>query len=115
MEARLSHLYLPTLADDANVQEPTDLGLWQNNERRVLGQVARSIVIDEQARVRGVSSVPDVWARPLTMQSALRADSHHPLRDRLVPTDGSGRSRHAANAAAPSVAGQMSKTRRPAR
>ncbi|NNF57204.1 MAG: hypothetical protein HKN04_03095 [Rhodothermaceae bacterium] len=84
MEARLSHLYLPTLEEDANVQEPTDLGHWQNNERRVLGQIARSIVVDEQARVRGVSSVPDVWARPLMVQSALRKESEHPLRERIV-------------------------------
>lgn len=90
MADRLKHLFLPTLTGrqdgtERGVQEPTDLGHWQNNERRVLGQIAEAIEIPKQiAEKRGVSAVPDVWARPLMVRAALRPDWKHPLRDRVV-------------------------------
>jgi hypothetical protein len=90
MADRLKHLFLPALTGqqdgtERGVQEPTDLGHWQNNERRVLGQIAEAIEIPKQlAERRGVSAVPDVWARPLMVRAALRPDWKHPLRARVV-------------------------------
>ena len=84
MPDRLSHLFLPPLVESANVQEPTDPGHWQNNERRVLAQIANGIVVDQQAKERGISSVPDPWARPLTVQSAVAPQSRHPLQEQIT-------------------------------
>lgn len=78
------HLYLPKLTKDANVKEPTRSGHWDRHGRRILRAISKGILVDEQARVRGVSSVPDAWARPLIFYSAIRPDSPHPLRSRMV-------------------------------
>ncbi|HVR41368.1 MAG TPA: hypothetical protein VMU84_19895 [Thermoanaerobaculia bacterium] len=78
------HLYLPPLHSEANIKEPIRSGHWENSERRVMMQISDGILVDENAKVRGVSSVPDIWARPLMFQSAIRPASGHPLRERLV-------------------------------
>ena len=78
------HLYLPELFADANVPEPPHAAHWSASERRLVGSVADGIAVDEQATIRGVSSVPDVWARPLLFQSALKPKSNHPLRSQMV-------------------------------
>ncbi|HYI07480.1 MAG TPA: hypothetical protein VEK57_00290 [Thermoanaerobaculia bacterium] len=78
------HLYLPPLHADANIKEPIRSGHWENSERKVMLQISDGILVDENAKVRGVSSVPDVWARPLMFQSAIRPGSRHPMRERLV-------------------------------
>jgi hypothetical protein len=84
MPTRPEHLYLPRLTEDANVKEPSHVGHWTDNEQSVLRGISNGIVVDEQARVRGVSSVPDIWARPLMFQTAVQPGSQHPLRERMV-------------------------------
>ena len=78
------HLYLPKLTEDAGFQEPPDPGHWNQYGSRVLLQISKGILVDEQARARGVSSVPDAWARPLIFSSAIRSNSSHPMRARMV-------------------------------
>ena len=74
------HLYLPALQKDKSPKIPAESGKWDTNTSRLLLAVSDGIVVDEKARVQGVSSVPDLWARPLTFASALRLQSRGPLR-----------------------------------
>ena len=76
------HMYLPEI--DSNIGEPPVAGQWSAYDRKIMLAISDGIVISEGAQGRGVSSVPDVWARPLMFQSAIRPDSQHPLRERLV-------------------------------
>ena len=76
------HLYLPKVA--GGVGEPPEAGVWHGYSRGVLRTVSDGIVVGQGAVDRGVSSVPDAWARPLMFQGALRSGSGHPLRDRVV-------------------------------
>src|SRR3954470_8212701 len=78
------HLYLPPVTSDANLNEPAHIGQWEQNEPRILNALSQGLSVDEKAKSRGVSSVPDVWARPLTFQSAIRPASHHPLKKQLL-------------------------------
>jgi len=80
----LTHLYLPPLQEGKTPQMPDVAGKWDTQQKRILGSVADGIVVDEQALSRGISSVPDIWARPLMFASALRPGSQHPLRDQLL-------------------------------
>jgi hypothetical protein len=77
------HLYLPVLVN-ANISEPERAGHWYAYDRKILLGIADGIVVDESARIRGVSSVPDPWARALMFRAAIRPGSRHPLRRRLL-------------------------------
>ncbi|HEY0777746.1 MAG TPA: hypothetical protein VGD56_07245, partial [Gemmatirosa sp.] len=81
------HLYLPEV--DGNIGEPPVAGVWHGYQRRLLRSVADGIVVGQGAVDRGVSSVPDAWARPLMFQNAIRPisgapGSGHPMRARVV-------------------------------
>lgn len=76
------HLYLPEI--DGNIGEPPVAGVWHGYERRLLRGVSDGIVVGQGAVDRGVSSVPDAWARPLMFQNALAPGSDHPMRARAV-------------------------------
>ncbi|CAG5002177.1 hypothetical protein DYBT9275_02828 [Dyadobacter sp. CECT 9275] len=77
------HLYLPKLSAGANISEPSSDALWEDNEQKVILSISNGIEIDESAQTRGVSSIPDIYARPLTFLGALRSE-RHPLRQRVV-------------------------------
>ena len=76
------HLYLPEV--EGNIGEPPVAGVWHGYQRRLLRSVADGIVVGQGAVDRGVSSVPDAWARPLMFQNAIRPGSGHPMRARVV-------------------------------
>lgn len=83
--SQLRHLYLPQLSSDADIGDPEHAGAWKNNDRKVLRSISKGIEVSQQSKnVRGVSSVPDIWARPLMFQTAIRPASGHPLRDQMV-------------------------------
>ena len=73
------HFYLPQLTGE-NIAVPKEHGHWNNNERKIILGISDAITIDEQAVNKGVSSIPDIWARPLLFQSAVRPQSQHPLK-----------------------------------
>ena len=73
------HFYLPQLTGE-NITVPKEHGHWNNNERKIILGISDAITIDEQAINKGVSSIPDIWARPLLFQSAVRPKSQHPLK-----------------------------------
>lgn len=80
------HLYLPQLDKDANVPVPKQTGLWEKNTHAIILSISDGITIAEAEKARGISSVPDIWARALMFQSALKpsAKNPHPLRERIV-------------------------------
>jgi hypothetical protein len=78
------HLYLPQLAENASPGEPKKVGQWERYERKIFLGISDGILIDGNSRDRGVSSIPDVWARALLFQTAIRPNSRHPLRERLL-------------------------------
>ncbi|KQS33807.1 hypothetical protein ASG33_07100 [Dyadobacter sp. Leaf189] len=71
------------MAAGAEISEPAADALWEDKQRRVITDIGNGIEIDESAQTRGVSSIPDIYARPLTFQGALSSEKH-PLRDRIV-------------------------------
>jgi len=73
------HFYLPQLSGE-NIAVPKEHGHWNNNDRKIILSISDAITIDEQAKGKGVSSIPDIWARPLLFQSAIKPKSHHPLK-----------------------------------
>ena len=77
------HLFLPKLLDSANVAEPKQHGHWEAQDKRIIRAISDGIEVAGEASDRGVSSVPDAYARPLTFQSALDS-AGHPLRERVT-------------------------------
>ena len=77
------HLFLPKLLDTANVAEPKQHGHWEAQDKRIIRAISDGIEVASEASDRGVSSVPDAYARPLTFQSALDS-AGHPLRERVT-------------------------------
>ena len=77
------HLYLCELEGE-NLRVPGEPGRWQKNSRQIIDEISNGIRVDTDAVTRGVSSVPDIWSRPLMFQSALRSDSKHPLKNRFI-------------------------------
>lgn len=77
------HLYLPKLVTGADISEPASDALWEDKQRKVILSISNGIELDESAQTRGVSSIPDIYARPLTFLGALRSENH-PLRQRIV-------------------------------
>ena len=76
------HFFLPEL--DSNITVPKETAHWFNNDKKIILGISDGIVIDEQALTRGISSIPDIWARPLLFQSALKFNSKHPLKKRCI-------------------------------
>ena len=73
------HFYLPLLTEE-NIPVPKEHGHWNNNEKKIILGISDAITIDEQAIHKGVTSIPDIWARPLLFQSAVKPKSQHPLK-----------------------------------
>ncbi|MEI6757443.1 MAG: hypothetical protein WCK85_06275 [Chlorobium sp.] len=59
----------------------TNPAIWTNQEN-ILREVSKHIPVSESARAKGVSSIPDVWARPLFFKTAL-FDSGNELHDEI--------------------------------
>lgn len=76
------HFFLPEL--ESNIPVPKENAHWFNNERKIILGISDGILIDEQALSRGVSSIPDIWARPLLFQSAIKTNSKHPLKSKCI-------------------------------
>jgi len=72
------HLYLPALGVSNSVAPPEQPGVWSRHRQSIFLDIARHIQIDESAIRRGASSVPDVWARLIGFQAALRKKFEKP-------------------------------------
>ncbi len=79
----MSHLYLPRINPGNGIEIPDMPSVWRNNGLRVIKEISDGIAIDESANTLEVSSIPDIYARPLTFFNALKSDNH-PLRERAI-------------------------------
>ncbi len=78
------HLYLPALSKTETGMTIPSKGSWANQSSKIIIDIANGIEITEKASKKGISSIPDIWARPLMFQSALRENSKHPLKEKLT-------------------------------
>ena len=78
------HLYLPAVRRETNLPSPPESGFFYPVKGRVIEALGQGLEAGEDARKKGVGSVPDVWARPLLFYSAIRPKSVHPLRESLL-------------------------------
>lgn len=76
------HFFLPEL--ESNIPVPKEAAHWYNNDKKIITGISDGILIDEKARTTGVSSIPDIWARPLLFQSAIKTNSKHPLKKKCI-------------------------------
>jgi len=77
-------LLLPQLSSPHNVPGSEQQGEWREQNQSIFANIADAIDTSDVTTPTSISSVPDVWARPLTFQSALRQGSNHPLRKRCI-------------------------------
>ena len=73
------HLYLPELKVGANVRAPEQDGIWSSQDKNWVAALAAGI----KAKPSKVSSIPDVYARPLLFWGAFEQPSH-PLHSDIV-------------------------------
>lgn len=78
----IKNLYLPKISEDANLSYPDSPGVWHETSGKVLAQLSDAISITKSELKTVVSSIPDVWAKPILFWSALY-DDKHPLHKKL--------------------------------
>jgi hypothetical protein len=78
------HHYLPTLRKGTNIIQPPVAGSWLSVTPRDIEALSQGLEVNDGARRRAATSLPDVWARPLLVHSAIRPHSAHPLRQELL-------------------------------
>jgi len=61
--------YLPNLKKNTQITPPAKTGLWKNDSKAIIRGISDAISLGENAQ--GVSSIPDIWARPLMFQNFL--------------------------------------------
>ncbi|MEH2284792.1 MAG: hypothetical protein V7K90_26305 [Nostoc sp.] len=77
-----SALLLPKLKDDCDVKSGNP-GIWDSQATKAFNDVASSLDYKAPGEVKSVSSVPTVWARPLSMEMALHNDAY-PIREQMI-------------------------------
>lgn len=78
------HHYLPSLKKGTNIIQPPVAGSWLPVSPRDIEALSQGLEVNESARRRMATSLPDVWARPLLFHSAIRPHAAHPLRQELL-------------------------------
>jgi hypothetical protein len=75
--------FLPKLVDDHKVGSIAELGTWESKDSTLMKAISEGIEITAKAMEKGVSSIPDIWARPLLFQMAL-FNNRHPLHEQVL-------------------------------
>ncbi len=84
-----SHFFLPKLKDGDGGQEGIEIksgsvGDWDAQSEIAFQHVASSLEVPAAGRdVKSVSSIPDMWARPLSMEMALH-NRRYPIRTQMI-------------------------------
>ncbi len=76
-------LLLPKLKPDNDVPRSDDSGKWDGQDFSTFGKVASSLEYKSLGKVKSVSSVPTIWARPISMEMALHNKSY-PIREQMI-------------------------------
>lgn len=80
----MANLVLPKLKIDSNVRPPEKHGEWSSLESKSAFQnVATSLDYQASGEIKSVSSVPTMWARPLSIEMALH-NKNYPIRREMV-------------------------------
>jgi hypothetical protein len=77
------HFFLPRLKSDSDVKPIDEAGKWQAQKRKAFQDVASSLEYKAPREVKNVSSVPTMWARPLSMEMALHNDKYA-IRNQMI-------------------------------
>jgi hypothetical protein len=84
-----STFFLPKLREGGVTQEGIDVkpgavGTWDRQSRAAFQHVASSLEVPSAGRdVKSVSSIPDMWARPLSMEMAIH-NRRYPIRAQMI-------------------------------
>ena len=76
-------LVLPKLKRDSDVKSSDTPGKWEAQPAKAFQDVASSLDYQAPGEMKSVSSVPTMWARPLSMEMALH-NPYYPIRDEMV-------------------------------
>ncbi|NEP83596.1 MAG: hypothetical protein F6K39_38985, partial [Okeania sp. SIO3B3] len=76
-------LVLPKLKRDSDVRASDTPGKWDAQQKKAFQDVASSLDYKAPGAVKSVSSVPTMWARPLSMEMALH-NPYYPIRAEMV-------------------------------
>ena len=76
-------LVLPKLKRDSDVRASDTPGKWDAQPKKAFQDVASSLDYKAPGAVKSVSSVPTMWARPLSMEMALH-NPYYPIRAEMV-------------------------------
>lgn len=84
-----SYFFLPKLKDSEGSREGIDIkasavGEWNQQSSLAFQNVASSLDVPATGRdIKSISSIPDMWARPLSMEMALH-NRQYPIRSQMV-------------------------------
>lgn len=76
-------LLLPQLKRDSDVRPSDEAGKWNPQQPKAFQDVASSLDYKSPGQVKSVSSVPTMWARPLSMEMALH-NKYYPIRPEMI-------------------------------
>ena len=76
-------LVLPRLKRNSDVKSSDTPGKWQEQPAQAFQNVASSLDYKAPGEIKSVSSVPTMWARPLSMEMALH-NPYYPIRTEMV-------------------------------
>lgn len=79
----MTFLILPKLKQNSDVRPSDEAGKWDAQAPKTFQDIASSLNYKSPGRVKSVSSVPTMWARPLSMEMALH-NSGYPIRAELI-------------------------------
>jgi hypothetical protein len=79
----MSFLILPKLKTDSDVRPSDKAGKWDQQLPTAFQNVASSLDYKSPGQVKSVSSVPTMWARPMSMEMALH-NKAYPIREQLI-------------------------------
>jgi hypothetical protein len=76
-------LVLPKLKSDSDVRPCAEAGKWESHPPKAFQNVASSLDYKSPGQVKSVSSIPTMWARPLSMEMALHNPAY-PIRTEMI-------------------------------
>ncbi|NEO99243.1 MAG: hypothetical protein F6K58_11280 [Symploca sp. SIO2E9] len=79
----MSDLVLPKLKPDSDVRPSDEVGKWVEQSPKAFQDVASSLDYKSSGQRKDLSSVPTMWARPLSMEMALY-NQYYPIRSELI-------------------------------
>jgi len=77
------NLLLPTLKPDCAIRAGSAAGDWTVHPSKAFRDVAESLDYQAPGEIKSISSVPTLWARPLTAEMALHS-TEHPIHRQMV-------------------------------